>query len=165
MPDYLGEDQRRVKKDSKEDETIQGLKQGVVVFCVVLKRVTTCCSCSKSSYFATLVVVSKLSFVALDEGDIQILKTYVSLCVRLLTTLPTEHVLHTLSQGSGPYNDSIKQTEDDITAAMKKVNELAGTKESDTGLAVPALWDLAADKQALQTEEPLQVSTGLSLCV
>lgn len=61
-------------------------------------------------------------------------------------------------QGSGPYNDSIKQTEDDITAAMKKVNELAGTKESDTGLAVPALWDLAADKQALQTEEPLQVS-------
>ncbi len=60
-------------------------------------------------------------------------------------------------QGTGPYNDSIKQTEDDITAAMKKVNELAGTKESDTGLAVPALWDLAADKQALQTEEPLQV--------
>ena len=42
---------------------------------------------------------------------------------------------------------------------MKKVNELAGTKESDTGLAVPALWDLAADKQALQTEEPLQVGS------
>lgn len=40
---------------------------------------------------------------------------------------------------------------------MKKVNELAGTKESDTGLAVPALWDLAADRQVLQTEEPLQV--------
>ena len=40
---------------------------------------------------------------------------------------------------------------------MKKVTELAGIKESDTGLAVPALWDLAADKQALQTEEPLQV--------
>ena len=56
----------------------------------------------------------------------------------------------------------IKQTEDDITAAMKKVNELAGTKGSDTGLAVP---DLAADKQALETEEPLQVSSGLSLCV
>ena len=44
---------------------------------------------------------------------------------------------------------------------MKKVNELAGTKESDTGLAVPALWDLAADKQALQTEEPLQVRRNL----
>ena len=67
------------------------------------------------------------------------------------------HVFVPAIQGSGPYNDSIKQTEDDITAAMKKVNELAGTKESDTGLAVPALWDLAADKQALQTEEPLQV--------
>ena len=47
MPDYLGDDQRRVKKDSKEDETIQGLKLSVVVFCVVLKRVTTCCSCNK----------------------------------------------------------------------------------------------------------------------
>ena len=45
---------------------------------------------------------------------------------------------------------------------MKKVNELAGTKGSDTGLAVP---DLAADKQALETEEPLQVSSGFSLCV
>jgi 26S proteasome regulatory subunit T1 len=32
---------------------------------------------------------------------------------------------------------------------LKRVNELAGIKESDTGLAPPALWDLAADKQAL----------------
>ncbi|KAG8142535.1 hypothetical protein E2320_005754, partial [Naja naja] len=32
----------------------------------------------------------------------------------------------------------------------------AGIKESDTGLAPPALWDLAADKQTLQSEQPLQ---------
>ena len=32
---------------------------------------------------------------------------------------------------------------------LKRVNELAGIKESDTGLAPPALWDLAADKQIL----------------
>ena len=51
----------------------------------------------------------------------------------------------------------MKETEDDIAARMKKVNELAGIKESDTGLSVPALWDIQADKQALQTEEPLQV--------
>ncbi|KAF3859636.1 hypothetical protein F7725_022035, partial [Dissostichus mawsoni] len=31
-------------------------------------------------------------------------------------------------------------------------------KESDTGLAPPALWDLAADKQTLQSEQPLQVA-------
>ena len=61
-------------------------------------------------------------------------------------------------QGSGPYTDKVKDTEDDIAARMKKVNELAGIKESDTGLALPALWDIQADKQALQTEEPLQVS-------
>ena len=47
--------------------------------------------------------------------------------------------------------------EDDIQTNVKKVNELAGIKESDTGLAVPSLWDLPADKQALQSEEPLQV--------
>lgn len=37
------------------------------------------------------------------------------------------------------------------------MNELTGIKESDTGLAPPALWDLAADKQTLQNEQPLQV--------
>lgn len=38
------------------------------------------------------------------------------------------------------------------------MNELTGIKESDTGLAAPALWDLAADKQTLQNEQPLQAS-------
>ena len=33
-----------------------------------------------------------------------------------------------------------------------------GIKESDTGLAPPALWDLQADKSALQSEQPLQVA-------
>lgn len=34
---------------------------------------------------------------------------------------------------------------------------MTGIKESDTGLAAPALWDLAADKQTLTNEQPLQV--------
>lgn len=55
--------------------------------------------------------------------------------------------------------------EDDIQEHIKKVNELAGIKESDTGLAVPSLWDLAADKQALQSEEPLQVSLLTTVCL
>ena len=38
-----------------------------------------------------------------------------------------------------------------------RVAELAGIKESDTGLAAPASWDLAADKQSMQSEPPLQV--------
>lgn len=67
-------------------------------------------------------------------------------------------------QGTGPYTDKVKEVEDDIAATMKRVNELAGIKESDTGLAVPALWDIQADKQALQTEEPLQVHTGMHAC-
>lgn len=47
----------------------------------------------------------------------------------------------------------------------KRVNELTGIKESDTGLAAPALWDLAADKQTLQNEQPLQVSLKVVLLV
>ena len=50
--------------------------------------------------------------------------------------------------------------ETDIVDIAKRVNELAGIKESDTGLAPPALWDLAADKQSLQSEQPLQVTRG-----
>ena len=50
------------------------------------------------------------------------------------------------------YHRAIKQTEDDIESVLKRVNELSGIKESDTGLAPPALWDLAADKQTLQSK-------------
>ncbi|XP_048196387.1 26S proteasome regulatory subunit 7-like [Perognathus longimembris pacificus] len=73
---------------------------------------------------------------ALDEGDIALLKTY----------------------GQSTYSRQIKQVEDDIQQLLKKSNELTGIKESDTGLAPPALWDLAADKQTLQSEQPLQVA-------
>jgi len=73
---------------------------------------------------------------ALDEGDIALLKAY----------------------GKGPYSDQLKSVEADIQDLVKKVNELNGVKESDTGLANPALWDLAADKQTLQSEQPLQVA-------
>jgi len=73
---------------------------------------------------------------SLDEGDIALLKMY----------------------GKGPYSDQIKQIDADIQDLVKKVNELNGVKESDTGLANPALWDLQADKQALQSEQPLQVA-------
>ncbi len=75
-------------------------------------------------------------FKTLDEGDIRLLKTY----------------------GQGPYSRSLKQVEKDIVEVTKRVNDLAGVKESDTGLGPPALWDLAADKQTLQSEQPLQVA-------
>jgi len=73
---------------------------------------------------------------ALDEAEIQLLKSY----------------------GTGPYDNQLKKTEQDIQSILKRVNELAGIKESDTGLAPPALWDLAADKQILSAEQPLQVA-------
>jgi 26S proteasome regulatory subunit T1 len=58
--------------------------------------------------------------------------------------------------GLGPYSEQLRQIETDIDNCLKRVNELCGVKESDTGLAPPALWDIAADKQAMQQEKPLQ---------
>jgi len=72
----------------------------------------------------------------LDEDEIQLLKSY----------------------GTGPYSKSIKTVEDDIVKIRKSVNTLKGIKESDTGLAPPSQWDLTADKQLMQGEQPLQVA-------
>ena len=77
--------------------------------------------------------------------------------ILLLTIVLIIQLIKSFLKGSGPYTHRVKEIEDDIQAKIKSVNEAAGIKESDTGLAIPALWDLAADKQALQTEEPLQV--------
>jgi 26S proteasome regulatory subunit T1 len=55
-------------------------------------------------------------------------------------------------KGCGPYDKQIKKTEEDTQAILKRVNEIAGIKESDTGLAPPALWDLTADKQVLSSK-------------
>ncbi|KAM0823414.1 hypothetical protein ACQ4PT_070885 [Festuca glaucescens] len=72
----------------------------------------------------------------LDEDDIALLKTY----------------------GLGPYSTSIKKVEKEIKEKAKKINELCGIKESDTGLAPPSQWDLVSDKQMMQEEQPLQVA-------
>lgn len=98
MPDYLGEDQRKVKDDKGENQ--------------------------------------EKEYKALSEGEIDLLKKY----------------------GTGYYYDVIKSCEEDITKLVKNVNDLCGIKESDTGLAHPSLWDLAADRQSLQAEQPLQVA-------
>ncbi|KNC75772.1 26S protease regulatory subunit 7, partial [Sphaeroforma arctica JP610] len=48
--------------------------------------------------------------------------------------------------------------EDDIQTEFKAINALAGIKDSDTGLAHRAFWDLNADAQAMKEEQPLQVA-------
>ena len=73
---------------------------------------------------------------ALDEDDIALLKTY----------------------GLGPYTNPIKDLEKDISKMNKKVNDIRGVKESDTGLAPPSMWDVTQDKEMMQSEQPLQVA-------
>ena len=72
---------------------------------------------------------------ALDATDIAFLKNY----------------------GLGPYAASIKKAEGDLKDILKRVNDICGVKESDTGLAPPSRWDLVSDKQMMQEEQPLQV--------
>ena len=72
---------------------------------------------------------------ALDADDIALLKTY----------------------GLGPYASRIKAAEQSLKDVAKRVNDICGIKESDTGLSAPSRWDLVSDKQAQQEEQPLQV--------
>merc|ERR1712054_531240 len=67
--------------------------------------------------------------------------------IKLLTTF-----------GVGPYAETIKTVEADIDKISKSVDDVRGIKESDTGLAPPSTWDLVADKQVMQQENPLQVA-------
>ena len=68
----------------------------------------------------------------------------------------TDDIALLKTYGVGPYTSTIKKLEKEIDGVLKRVNEVVGIKESDTGLAQPSLWDLVADKQKLG--EPLQVA-------
>jgi 26S proteasome regulatory subunit T1 len=72
----------------------------------------------------------------LDDGDIDILKSY----------------------GLGPYAIPSKKLGLEINELVGKINKLVGVKESDTGLSMPSLWDLAGDKQMMQQQQPLLVA-------
>lgn len=60
--------------------------------------------------------------------------------------------------GAAPYAAAIKKLEQQIKEKQSSVNEKIGVKESDTGLAPPHLWDVAADRQRMSEEQPLQVA-------
>ncbi|XP_071685548.1 26S proteasome regulatory subunit 7 homolog A-like isoform X2 [Rutidosis leptorrhynchoides] len=63
----------------------------------------------------------------LDEHDIALLKT----------------------SGLGPYSINIKEAEKDVKDKPKRINDLCGIKESDTGLAAPSQWVLDEDDIAI----------------
>ena len=59
--------------------------------------------------------------------------------------------------GKGPYTEKIKIVEDDIKNYNTKITALCGIKESDTGLALPAQWNLQQDAMMMKQESTLQV--------
>jgi 26S proteasome regulatory subunit T1 len=52
--------------------------------------------------------------------------------------------------GKGPYTEKIKMVEDDIKTFNTKITALCGIKESDTGLALPAQWNLQQDAMMMK---------------
>jgi hypothetical protein len=44
-----------------------------------------------------------------------------------------------------------------LIVSASHIMRVVGIKESDTGLSPPSQWDLVADKQMMQSEQPLQV--------
>jgi len=69
----------------------------------------------------------------LTEADIKLIKRY----------------------GKGPYFDPLKKVEDDIKSYNTKISTLCGIKESDTGLSLPATWNLQADAMMMKQEPTL----------
>lgn len=76
-------------------------------------------------------------------------------------------MLPAILECTGPRQQPVTQSEMLVLLRLKACKYISvsfviflyvGIKESDTGLAPPALWDLAADKQTLQSEQPLQVA-------
>ncbi|CDW83231.1 26s protease regulatory subunit 7-like [Stylonychia lemnae] len=59
--------------------------------------------------------------------------------------------------GRGPYAETLKKAEEDVKEFNQKISVLCGIKESDTGLALPAQWNLAQDQMMLKQDPTLQV--------
>jgi len=57
--------------------------------------------------------------------------------------------------GKGPYFEPLKNVEEDIKNYNTKITALCGIKESDTGLALPAQWNLQADAMMMKQEPTL----------
>jgi 26S proteasome regulatory subunit T1 len=65
--------------------------------------------------------------------------------------------------GKGPYNDALKNVEEEIKTLNQKITEMCGIKESDTGLSMRAQWNLEQDKMMMKEEETLMVGRCIQI--
>lgn len=56
------------------------------------------------------------------------------------------------------YTDQIIELENEIIKLQDRINLKLGTKEVETGLAPPSLWDLQSDRQVFTKDQTLQVA-------
>ena len=68
-----------------------------------------------------------------------------------------------LSCAAGMYTQLIKDAEERTVEVLKRVTDLTGLKESDTGLAPHATWDLPGDQMGMKQDPPLMVGRCLKI--
>ena len=154
VKDHLGADQRKVKDKDEDEKEIKALDE---------KDIALLKSYGQGQYTKALKVVSTRLF-SLSPPIPPTLSQFLPHCLEQFLPHCLNWFLSFLPHCLDDYLPFLPQSvETDIVDIAKRVNELAGIKESDTGLAPPALWDLAADKQSLQSEQPLQVRIQSSL--
>ncbi|KAK9726828.1 hypothetical protein RND81_05G239800 [Saponaria officinalis] len=78
---------------------------------------------------------------------------------KILHPLDDDDIAILKSCDVGPYSSDIKKTEKKIKDLLKKISDLRGIMESDTGLADPTWWNLKLDSLRMKKEQPLQVAT------
>lgn len=64
-----------------------------------------------------------------------------------------------LNYGKNHYSDAITDLEREIQRTFDAISIKIGTKEVETGLSPPSTWNLLADRNRIQTDQPLQVAT------
>ena len=60
-----------------------------------------------------------------------------------------------------PYDIALEHVEKEIQTLNDDIATVIGLRESDTGLAIPSLWNLEHDKVIMNTEKALRVGTLL----
>lgn len=70
-------------------------------------------------------------------------------------TLTEQDIALLKRYGRGPYAEPIKKAEEEIKEFNQKITTLTGIKESDTGLALPAQWNLQQDQMMLKQDPSL----------
>ncbi|KAG1679356.1 26S proteasome regulatory subunit 7 [Nymphon striatum] len=167
MPDYLGDDMRKTKKDDKDEPEIEikALDEGDIALLKTYGAGQYTKSIKSTEDDITSITKKVNELTGIDNRGFSVQNSIKTAVRNRLNPKNLNRLMFIKLQGPAPNDFDFGRAVRLFQAKQRRnMNDyVLGTcrssiKESDTGLAAPALWDLAADKQALQNEQPLQVA-------